>query len=76
MQPEWFSTTNKETETALTSTEILPPVPYNSMWPDYVHWMPLLLAKHPFVGHADFDIDSSGRYKLLQYWFGVPPTQL
>jgi 8-oxo-dGTP diphosphatase/2-hydroxy-dATP diphosphatase len=75
MRPEWFSATNKEAETAATSTEVLPPIPYDSMWPDDIHWMPLLLAKRPFVGRADFDIDSSGGYKLQRWWFGVPSTQ-
>jgi len=75
MRPEWFSATDKEPETTLTSDETLPPIPYDSMWPDDVHWMPLLLAKRPFVGRADFDRDSSGRYKLLRWWFGVPSTQ-
>lgn len=72
MRPEWFSTND---ETTLTSDETLPPIPYDSMWPDDVHWMPLLLAKRPFVGRADFDTDSSGRYKLLRWWFGIPSTQ-
>ncbi|KAI9458837.1 NUDIX hydrolase domain-like protein [Lactarius psammicola] len=76
MRPEWFSATDKETETTPTPDETLPPIPYDSMWPDDVHWMPLLLSKRPFVGRADFDRDSFGRYKLLRWWFGVPSTQL
>lgn len=74
MRPKWFSATNNEIEIASTSTEILPPIPYDSMWPDDVHWIPLLLAKRPFVGRADFDIDNSGKYKFRRWWFGVPST--
>ena len=44
MQPEWFSATNKETETTSTLDESLPPIPYDSIWLDDVHWMPPLLA--------------------------------
>jgi 8-oxo-dGTP diphosphatase/2-hydroxy-dATP diphosphatase len=42
------------------------------MWPDDVHWLPLLLANRPFVGRADFDTDASGKYTMLKWWFGVP----
>ncbi|KAF8271888.1 hypothetical protein EI94DRAFT_1678835 [Lactarius quietus] len=72
MRPEWFSATSKETETTLTSDETLSSIPYDFMWPDDVHWMPLLLAKRPFVGRADFDTDSSGGYKLRRWCFSTP----
>ncbi|KAH8998077.1 NUDIX-domain-containing protein [Lactarius akahatsu] len=75
MRPEWFCATDRESETGLTSDGTLPPIPYDSMWPDDVHWMPLLLSKRPFVGRVDFDCDNSGTYKLLRWWFGVPSTQ-
>jgi len=54
MRPGWFSATDEAT-----SDETLPPIPYGSMWPDDVHWMPLL-AKRPFLGRADFDTDRFG----------------
>ena len=63
MRPEWFSATNKETETTSTLDEFLPHILYDSIWLDTVHWMPPLLAKRPFVGRADLNADSSGRYK-------------
>ncbi|KAH9000764.1 hypothetical protein EDB86DRAFT_3041809 [Lactarius hatsudake] len=75
MRPEWFCATDRETKTGLTPDGTLPPIPYDSMWPDDVHWMPLLLSKRPFVGRVDFDCDNSGIYKLLRWWFGVPSTQ-
>ncbi|KAH9053179.1 hypothetical protein EDB87DRAFT_1653153 [Lactarius vividus] len=75
MRPEWFCATDKETETGPTSDGTLPPIPYDSMWPDDVYWMPHLLSKRPFVGRADFDRDNSGTYKLLRWWFGIPSTQ-
>lgn len=75
MRPEWFSASNEETTTPLAPGALLSPIPYDSMWPDDVHWMPLLLSKRPFVGRADFDSDSTCRYKLLRWWFGVPSMQ-
>ena len=72
MRPEWFSPTNKETETTSTLDESLPPIPYDSIWLDDVLWMPPLLAKHPFVGRADLNADSSGRYKTLMVIWRSP----
>jgi 8-oxo-dGTP diphosphatase/2-hydroxy-dATP diphosphatase len=73
MRPEWFSATDTQTvETSETPDTSLPPIPYDSMWPDDIHWMPLLLANRPFIGRADFDTDTSGKYKMLRWWFGVP----
>ncbi|KAF8489733.1 hypothetical protein F5888DRAFT_1796133 [Russula emetica] len=73
MRPEWFSAIDAQSpEVSEKTNAILPPIPYGSMWPDDVHWMPLLLANRPFVGRADFDADASGKYTMLKWWFGVP----
>jgi 8-oxo-dGTP diphosphatase / 2-hydroxy-dATP diphosphatase len=73
MRPEWFSTTDTPSlEISPTTEADLPPIPYNSMWPDDAYWMPLLLTNRPFIGRADFDTDTSGKYKMLRWWFGVP----
>lgn len=75
MRPEWFSAVEPQSLEVSEATDvILPPIPYDSMWPDDVHWMPLLLANRPFVGRADFVADDSGKYRMLKWWFGVPST--
>jgi 8-oxo-dGTP diphosphatase / 2-hydroxy-dATP diphosphatase len=76
MRPEWFSAVDAQSPEVSEKTDgsILPPIPYASMWPDDVHWFPLLLANRPFVGRADFDTDASGKYTMLKWWFGVPST--
>lgn len=40
MQPRWFSVDD---------------IPYNRMWPDDNHWLPLLLAGKSFTGSFTFD---------------------
>jgi 8-oxo-dGTP diphosphatase len=30
-------------------------IPYGRMWPDDVHWVPMMLAGQPFLGHFLFD---------------------
>jgi len=75
MRPEWFSAVDAHSlEVSEKTNAVLPSIPYDSMWPDDVHWMPLLLANRPFVGRADFDTDTSGKYTMLKWWFGVPST--
>ena len=75
MRPEWFSATDCQTvETSTNPDANLPPIPYDSMWPDDIYWMPLLLANRHFIGRADFDTDPSGKYKMLRWWFGVPSS--
>jgi len=75
MRPEWFSAVDTQSlEVSEKPNAILPPIPYDSMWLDDVHWMPLLLSNQHFVGRADFDTDASSKYKLLKWWFGVPST--
>ncbi|KAI9511618.1 hypothetical protein F5148DRAFT_1169213 [Russula earlei] len=75
MRPEWFSAHDDH---PLEIPEIphpsLRPIPYDSMWPDDVHWLPLLLANRPFVGRADFVNDTPGKYNMLRWWFGVLST--
>ncbi|KAI0251944.1 hypothetical protein BJV78DRAFT_1125567 [Lactifluus subvellereus] len=73
MRPEWFSAIDTQSLGISPTTDaVFPPIPYNSMWPDDIYWIPLLLANRPFVGRADFDTDTSGKYKMLRWWFGVP----
>lgn len=75
MRPEWFSAIDTQSlEDSEKQIATLPPLPYDHMWLDDVHWMPLLLSNRPFIGRADFDTDASGKYKLLKWWFGVPST--
>jgi hypothetical protein len=75
MRPEWFSATDTQPlETSEMTHTGLPSIPYNTMWPDDIHWMPLLLANRTFVGRADLDTSTSGEYKMLRWWFGVPST--
>jgi 8-oxo-dGTP diphosphatase/2-hydroxy-dATP diphosphatase len=75
MRPEWFSAVDtRSLEDSEKPIATLPPIPYDHMWLDDVHWMPLLLSNRPFIGRADFDTDASGKYKLLKWWFGVPST--
>jgi 8-oxo-dGTP diphosphatase/2-hydroxy-dATP diphosphatase len=75
MRPEWFSATDNQTVgTSEAPDPSLPPIPYDSMWPDDIHWMPLLLANRSFIGRADFDTDTSGKYNMLRWWFGVPSS--
>ncbi|KAH9974060.1 NUDIX hydrolase domain-like protein [Lactifluus volemus] len=72
MRPEWFSVTDTQSfEISPTTDAVFPPIPYNSMWPDDIYWLPLLLANRPFIGRADFDTDTSGTYRMLRWWFGV-----
>lgn len=61
MKPEWFS---------------LDAIPYDKMWTDDIHWMPLLLAGKPFVGRADFDPPDASKGerfagKMTRWWFGT-----
>jgi 8-oxo-dGTP diphosphatase/2-hydroxy-dATP diphosphatase len=75
MRPEWFSATDTQiVETSANPDANLLPIPYDSMWPDDIYWMPLLLSNQPFVGRADFNTDTSGKYKMLRWWFGVPSS--
>jgi 8-oxo-dGTP diphosphatase/2-hydroxy-dATP diphosphatase len=75
MRPEWFSATDTQTVETSTNPEAnLLPIPYDSMWPDDIYWMPLLLANRHFIGRADFDTDTSGKHKMLRWWFGVPSS--
>jgi 8-oxo-dGTP diphosphatase / 2-hydroxy-dATP diphosphatase len=72
MRPEWFSAIDPQSLEI--SDAVFPPIPYNSMWPDDMYWVPLLLSNRPFIGRADFDIDTSGKYQMLRWWFGVSST--
>jgi 8-oxo-dGTP diphosphatase / 2-hydroxy-dATP diphosphatase len=53
MRPEWFEIEN---------------IPYEQMWPDDIHWLPLLIAGKKFKGSFLFDRPSDSKYtsKILR----------
>jgi 8-oxo-dGTP diphosphatase len=44
-----------ETDEALPLWAPVAAIPYGRMWPDDAHWVPLMLAGTPFLGHFLFD---------------------
>ncbi|QRV79366.1 hypothetical protein RhiJN_07381 [Ceratobasidium sp. AG-Ba] len=59
MIPEWFAPGE---------------IPYNKMFDDDVHWIPLFLQQSgKFVGRVDFDKAEEGKDvgKILRWWFGT-----
>ncbi|KAF8325201.1 uncharacterized protein EI90DRAFT_3073317 [Cantharellus anzutake] len=56
-------------------TSLLPGVPYDQMWADDRIWLPLLLAKTPFIGRVDFGElnDKTGEEAIsepmVKWWF-------
>ena len=92
MRPEWFEipqeylsinptyqrlSNSNPSESNSTSKEPLPPVPYSKMWPDDVHWFPLLFKGQTyFIGRADFGIGDGDeknfdKWKMEKWWFGI-----
>jgi len=67
MRPQWFLVESAgsgcETDT--------PEIPYDQMWDDDQYWIPLLLAKQPFVGRADFRQEGEV-FHPKKWWFGLP----
>jgi len=45
----------------------LPPIPYDQMWADDIHWLPYLVRGERFVGRADLTEGNTMR----RYWFGT-----
>ncbi|KAL0576066.1 hypothetical protein V5O48_005894 [Marasmius crinis-equi] len=66
MRPEWFSF--QETSVGEEQSSSLPAIPYDRMWEDDLHWMPLLLARRKFAGRVDFRKQDG---KLSKWWFGT-----
>jgi 8-oxo-dGTP diphosphatase len=50
-----FSGTPTETDEAVPVWTALDAIPYERMWEDDRHWMPLVLAEQPFLGHFVFE---------------------
>ncbi|KAJ3520003.1 hypothetical protein NMY22_g12938 [Coprinellus aureogranulatus] len=67
MKPEWFAAS-----TEVPAASELPPIPFDRMWETDHVWLPLLIARKPFAGRADFtgEKDQSKpckwRYGLLE----------
>ncbi|KIY47742.1 hypothetical protein FISHEDRAFT_44853, partial [Fistulina hepatica ATCC 64428] len=64
MRPKWFRTGDTCIETDLK------PVPFDKMWQDDIHWLPLLLSKTPFVGRVDFEGQNENTH-MRRWWFGT-----
>jgi 8-oxo-dGTP diphosphatase len=52
-----FLGTPTETDEAVPEWTALDAIPYDRMWEDDRHWLPLLLEEHPFLGRFVFDGD-------------------
>lgn len=50
MRPEWFA---------------FDKIPYEGMWSDDVHWLPLLLGDKKFIGKFHFDKPSDANYSAI-----------
>ncbi|KAG6888189.1 hypothetical protein C0995_009968 [Termitomyces sp. Mi166 len=69
MRPEWFSlplTDSKDRDAA----EDAPPIPFDNMWEDDRHWLPLLISETKFAGRADFKREGDC-YTMDKWWFGI-----
>ena len=66
MRPQWFSTEPVDSGSVTEAPEI----PYHQMWDDDRYWMPLLLAKQPFMGRADFKQEGDV-FIPKKWWFGI-----
>ncbi|EGO29400.1 hypothetical protein SERLADRAFT_378187 [Serpula lacrymans var. lacrymans S7.9] len=75
MRPEWFalppsveeSRSSRVASDAL--TELLP-IPYDKMWDDDIHWLPLLIRGQRFVGRADCK-ENGDQFTMAKWWFGT-----
>lgn len=59
-----FSGTPSETDEAVPLWAAEDALPYDAMWQDDRHWLPLLLAGRPFEGRFVFDGDQMERMEL------------
>lgn len=75
MRPQWFSEPKvTQEENVQPTTSEFQPIPYDTMWADDIHWMPLMIAGKHFVGRADFYETPSGKLEMKKWWFGVPDS--
>jgi len=72
MRPQWFSVSKATSEGSPDAT--FEPIPYDTMWADDIHWMPLMLAGKSFVGRADFNDTQADKPVMKRWWFGVPSS--
>ncbi|KAG6867769.1 hypothetical protein C0993_011362 [Termitomyces sp. T159_Od127] len=68
MRPEWFSLPSANPENG--DAVVAPSIPFEKMWEDDRHWMPLLISKTKFAGRADFKRNGDG-YTMDKWWFGT-----
>ena len=73
MRPAWFSLSDDSLDGSSVDSPSpavpgpsLPPIPYDQMWADDVHWLFRLVRGERFVGRADMD---NGNV-MVRYWFG------
>ena len=72
MRPQWFSVNSGGSQTNVDSCSYdTSEIPFDQMWEDDRFWMPLLLAKQPFAGRADFKKEGE-IFSPKKWWFGVP----
>ncbi|KAJ7669011.1 hypothetical protein B0H17DRAFT_1087093 [Mycena rosella] len=48
-------------------------IPFDNMWDTDRYWLPLLLAKRPFSGRADYEKKGED-FILKKWWFGINPN--
>ncbi|KAG8897531.1 hypothetical protein FRB99_008103 [Tulasnella sp. 403] len=67
IKPRWFASPTQP------SSPNLPPIPFDQMFPDNEHWIPLLTAGKYFIGRIDFGAPSPGEDvgPLLRFWFAT-----
>ena len=63
---EEFAGVPTETDEAVPVWTPIDDIPYDSMWEDDRHWLPLLLDQRPFSGRFIFDGDLMLDHKLLE----------
>jgi hypothetical protein len=56
----------RETEEATPLWAPLDAIPYDQMWPDDPHWLPLLLQRRSFTGHFVFDGDRMLSHRVVR----------
>lgn len=69
MRPEWFSLPSAKLKDG-DAVNAPPLIPFEKMWEDDPHWMPLLISKTKFAGRADFKSNGDG-YTMDKWWFGT-----
>ncbi|KAG5716182.1 7,8-dihydro-8-oxoguanine triphosphatase [Termitomyces sp. T112] len=70
MRPEWFSLPLTDSKGSNATEDNLPTIPFEKMWEDDRHWMPLLISRTKFAGRADFKREGDS-YTMHKWWFGT-----